>query len=318
MALLSFSSWLKINNTLLESSSVKRPKRILSTDADEHALEVVWNHTTGTNRNAVEEVERAKRDRSHPLHFDNAKLNMFKGRRRRNTERHKNAYYAELEYAAKNVESLKQHPIFKKSHKRGEVANTRGKFKGVISSSWTNLGTTDRSSKEDVRIGTHRISLKKGQASQLMSAQNTGIKGIYHHATEQAVKQGNMSKREAEEVRNKIQKVTKHLESMRGNTPEEQERHKAAAQRHIDEIHSQHRTLIHHIAHEAATGHGKFGGKDNEGTARFLITTSNDGVHVHDTETNHEPIEVGTPRVSLPKDKRRPGVLRLDYTPKKQ
>lgn len=279
---------------------------------DEHALVKAWNHTSGTNKNAVNEVERAKKDKKHPLHFDNQDNTGFTGGKKQ--EHHRDAYYAEMEHAAKAVESMRKHPEFKKSHAKGHKAEVRGSARGKISDTWRKHGAGNATSKEDVRIGPHRVSLKKGD-SQLMSAEHAETRATYHHATEQAVKAGHMTHGEAHEVRKKIDKVAKHLESMKtAKNDEEKRKHRDAAQKHIDEIHDRHPNLTHHIAHEAATGHGKFGGHGAEGTARFLVTTTHDGqTHIHDTETNHEPITHGKPRVALPKGSGRPGNLKQDY-----
>jgi len=282
---------------------------------DEHALKHVWNHTSGTNKDATKEVEKAKHDKKHPLHFDNAKHEGFVGGHKK--EEHKASYYRELEHAAKAVESMKKHPTFKKSHEAGDKADVQGASRGALSDTWHKHGAKNATSKEDIRIGKHRISLKKGD-SQLMSAEAAETKATYHHATSEAVKHGHMTHKDAEEVHAKIHKVAKHLEDMKhAKSDKELNAHKEAAQKHINEIHHKHPKLLHHVSHEASTGHGKFGGEGANGTARHLITTTKHGdVHVHDTKTHKDPIEVGIPRVAKPKGRGRPGTLKLDYRPK--
>lgn len=279
---------------------------------DEHALVHVWNHTSGTKKNAVHEAEKAKHDEKHPLHFKNASHEGFVGGHKK--AEHKASYHHELDHAAKAVESMKKHPTFKKSHEDGDKAHVQGASRGALSDTWHKHGAKNATSKEDVRIGKHRVSLKKGD-SQLMSAESSETKATYHHATHEAVKHGHMSQKDAEEVHHKIHKVAKHLEDMKhAKSDKEKDHHKESAQKHINEIHHKHPKLLHHVAHEAATGHGKFGGEGRDGTARHLVTTTKHGdTHVHDTKTRKDPIEVGTPRVAKPKGDGRPGNLKIDY-----
>lgn len=280
--------------------------------SDEHALVKVWNHVSGKNKNAIEEVKKAETDKSHPLHFDNQNHEGFTGGKKH--PHHREAYYAEMHHAAKAVESMRKHPAFKKAHAVGHKAEVKGAARGKLSATWTKNGAKNATSKEDIRIGPHRVSLKKGD-SQLMSAEAAETKAIYEHATHKAVEHGHMSHVEAEEVRKKIDKVAKHMEAMKREIDAKRKiKHKEEAQRHINEIHEKHPHLTHHVAHEAATGHGKFGGHDSEGSARFLVTTTPSGqTHIHDTKTNNEPITYGIPRVALPKGSGRPGNLKLDY-----
>lgn len=282
---------------------------------DEHAMKHVWNHTTGTNKDSTKEVEKAKHDEKHPLHFKNASHEGFVGGHKK--AEHKESYHRELEHAAKAVESMKKHPTFKKSHEAGDKAHVQGASRGALSDTWHKHGAKNATSKEDVRIGKHRVSLKKGD-SQLMSAEGAETRATYHHATHEAVKHGHMTHKDAEEVHHKIHKVAKHMEDMKhSKTVEEKVKHKESAQKHIHEIHHKHPKLLHHVAHEAATGHGKFGGEDRDGTARHLLTTTKHGdTHVHDTKTRKDPIDVGTPRVALPKGDGRPGNLKIDYKAK--
>jgi len=279
--------------------------------SDEHALVHVWNHVSGTNKNAMHEAEKAKKDPNHPLSFKKAEHGFTGGEKQIH---HKEAYHKEIDHAARAVESMKKHPEFAKSHKNGEKAEVKGASRGKLSDTWREHGAGNATSKEDIRIGKHAVSLKKGD-SQLMSAEHAETKAVYHHATGEAVKNKHMSHEQAQNVRKKIAKVAGHLESMKHTTSEEEKRkHRDAAQKHIDEIHSSHPHLIHHVAHEASTGHGKFGGEGSEGSARFLVTTTHHGdVHVHDTKSNNEPIVHGNPRVALPKGSGRPGNLKLDY-----
>lgn len=280
--------------------------------SDEHALEKAWNHVSGKNKNAIEEVKKAETDKKHPLHFDNQDDKGFTGGKKE--EHHRAAYYAEMHHAAKAVESMRKHPTFKKAHAEGHKAEVKGAARGKLSDTWTNHGAKNATSKEDIRIGKHRVSLKKGD-SQLMSAESAETRAIYHHATHKAIEHGHMTHAEAEEVRKKIDKVAKHMEAMKHEKDrKKKEKHRDDAQKHINEIHSRHENLIHHVAHEAATGHGKFGGHDSEGSARHLVTTTPSGeTHIHDTKTNNEPITYGVPRVALPKGSGRPGNLKLDY-----
>lgn len=293
---------------------------------DEHAVAHLWNSITSHPNakhllkhvdNIKEEIEKAKKDKKHPLNVKNAPSEGFKG-----GVKNAEAYYNELHHAAATVHGLANHPSFKEAVKRKLVAKVSGakKIKSEqLSHTWQSSGAKDGTSKADIEIGErgsehfHPISLKKGD-SQLMSAQAEEFHATYEHATSEHMKDNPKFKEHHKKVvMEKVAQITKHLKAMAGAHPEKQRSHRDKAQGLIDSIHKDHPGLLHHVAFEAATGHGKFG-HNQTGTARHLVTSLGTGAHIHDTHTGNEPIVIDTvPRVALPKGEGRPGNVKLDY-----
>ena len=312
----------------IPTNKIKKPKSGRggkSVYNDEHAVKNVWNHFVNNSPKALnnkgsmmDEIEKAKTDKNHPLHFDNQTNEGFSGKKK--TDLHRDSYYEELKRAVHTVHGLANHPEIKNSINEKQQMRVSGASRGKLSSIWAKNGATNATSKADVIIGegnkARNISLKKGD-SQLMSAQPEEMTATYEHAVNEHMKVNtNFTEQHKEEVMGKIAQVHKHLHAMNGATPEEKENLRKKAQNIINGIHKEHPKLIDHFAHEASTGHGKFG-RNQEGTARFLVTTTENGAHVHDTETNNKPIVPGAvPRVASPKGDGRPGNLKLDYRTK--
>lgn len=296
--------------------------------SDEHALANAWNHAVShpnashllsNSSHLHDEIEKAKSDTNHPLNFANQKDGFTGGKK----PEHEDAYYSELHHAADAVHGIANHPSFKNAVKNKLQAKVSGASKGKLSDNWKKSGATNTTSKADVVIGggqgeeKHGVSLKKGDA-QLMSAEPNEFHATYSHAVEQHQSQNkDFTDEHKKSVMDRVSKIQSNLNAMKTTTDKsEQRRLRDEAQGHINSIHSEHPSLLHHVAFEASTGHGKFG-QGGEGTARHLVTTiAGSAPHVHDTETGHQPIEVGTPRVALPKGKNRPGNVKLDYKTK--
>ena len=290
---------------------------------DEHATVSVWNHVIGhknekkliKSADAIHhEIDSAKKDSKHPLNFKNAKEGFTGGKK----PEHESSYYNELHHAAETVHSLANHPGFKDSVKAKARAKVAGASRGKLSDTWKNAGAKNATSKADIEIGNrgeshHKsISLKKGD-SQLMSAQPEELHATYEHATNEHMKSDKkFTAKHKEQVMKYVKKIKEHLSSMAGAKPEKQREHRDKAQALVNKIHDEHPNLLSHVHHEASTGHGKFG-HGQEGSARYLVTSTPKGAHVHDTETNHEPIVAGRPRIALPKGSGRPGNAKIDY-----
>lgn len=296
---------------------------------DEHATAHLWNkivshpnaaHFLKHPDNIRAEIEKAKKDKNHFLNVKDAPSEGFKGGV-------KNAaavagYYHELHHAAATVYALAKHPSFKQAVKRKLKARVAGGQKikrDNLSPTWQHAGAKDGTSKADIEIGErdtehfHPISLKKGD-SQLMSAQPEEFHATYEHATSQHMKDNPKFKEHHKRaVMERVMQISKHLKAMAGARPEKQRMHRDKAQELINSIHEEHPDLIHQVAFEAATGHGKFG-HGQPGTARHLVTSLGTGAHIHDTKTGQEPIQVGVPRIALPKGTGRPGNVKLDYS----
>lgn len=286
---------------------------------DEHATANLWNHATenpGTAKSPEHlkaEIEKARKDKKHPLNFHNQSEGFTGGKK----PEHEEAYYNELHHAAHTVHALSNHPSLKAAFKNKAKASVAGATKGKLTDKWKKSGATNSTSKADIVISNknhhHPISLKKGD-SQLMSAQGSEFAATYDHATDEHMKVNKkFTAAHKKKVMDGISQVNEHLSAMSGAAPEQQRKHRDAAQKIIDGIHSQHPDLLSHVHHEAATGEGKFGGKGSAGSARVLVTSTPNGAHVHDVETKKDPIIAGHPRVALPKGSGRPGNVKVDY-----
>lgn len=313
----------------IPTSKIKKPslgRAGKSTYNDEYALKTVWNHFVKTpkkltnKKSMLDEIGKARTDSSHPLHFDNQNDEGFSGKKR--TEAHRDSYYEELERATHAAHGLATHPEFKKVVSAKSKMTVSGAARGKLSNIWTRNGAKNATSKADVTIGEGKVartlSLKKGRNSQLMSAEPNEMMATYDHATDEHIKAGSgFTTEHKKEVMKQIAQVHKHLSSMSGADRPTQEKLRDRAQSIINGIHKKHPNLIRHVADEAAQGHGKFG-RDGVGTARFIVSTTDNGSHVHDTVTGHHPIQSSpVPRVALPKGQdNRPGNLKLDYTTK--
>lgn len=299
--------------------------------SDEHALANLWNHAVNHKESSKllskpdhlhNEIEKAKKDKNHPLNFNNAQEGFTGGKK----PEHQEAYYKELHHAADAIHGLANHPSFKEAVKQKYKARVTGAEAGQLSNTWKKSGAKNTTSKADV-IFEHPskpkeknipVSLKKGD-SQLMSAEANELHATYSHAvSEHANVNKKFTPQHQKKVMDRIKKVANNLNAMKNTgDKDEQRRLRDEAQAHIDAIHKEHPGLLSHVAHEAATGHGKFG-HGQTGTARVLVTTiAGKQPHIHDTETQNQPIEIGAPRVALPKGENRPGNVKLDYKTKK-
>jgi hypothetical protein len=311
------SSWVPIHKLNKPRTSESKAKF-----NDEHAVAKVWNHMISNGITKKEdimgELESAKKNKEHPLNFSNTGDEGMSGGKK--TDSHFDSYHDEIQRAGHTVAGLANHPSFKDAVKKKLVARVTGADRGNLSDTWTTNNAKDRTSKADVILSDpktkkdyHPISLKKGD-SQLMSAQPEEMMAIYHHAANEHMKTDQTFNNEHKNnVIKQISQVQKHMNAMKTASETEKDSLVSKAQSIINNIHKNHPGLINHVAREASTGHGKFG-KNQVGTARYLVTALPDGAHVHDTEINHEPIVPNAvPRIAKPKGGGRPGNIKLDY-----
>jgi hypothetical protein len=299
--------------------------------SDEHALARVWNHAVthpdakkllSSHANLKSEIDKAKSDPNHHLNFANQKEGFTGGVKK---PEHEEAYYKELHHAAHAVAGFAQHPAFKEAIANKEKAQVSGADAGTVSDTWKKHGAKNATSKADVKIGKIGLSLKKG-AAQLMSAESNELRATYDHATTQHMKENSkFTSEHKQHVMDKIHQIGKHMEAMKGANMATQKQHQAHAQKLADEIHNDHPGLMNHVAHEAATGQGKFGGAGSTGSSDVLVTTHEGAApHIHDVKTNNSPIHVKPKlRIALPKGRdkatglgTRGGNAKLDYTTK--
>jgi hypothetical protein len=300
---------------------------------DEHAMAHLWNSIVGHPRQSQlighqdsskihEEIEKAKNDPLHPLHHNNAPSAGYTG-----GVVNPEAYYKELHDAADTMHALANHPAFANAIKNGARARVTGAEPGQLSDTWKKNGGKNKTSKADVVIGGDgdkggklTLSLKKGD-SQLMSGESAETRATYDHASNRLMQENPEFKNEHKTgVMNRINEITSHMDSMVPSRilenatasgmkiPQEkvdeyirseQLRHNEQANKKMKKLHADYPDLEKHVIYEAATGHGKFG-RNNIGTARFLVTTHKKGPHIHDTE-NDGPIKASIPRIALPK-----------------
>jgi len=301
---------------------------------DEHAFTHVWNHMVKHglthDKDAMNsELEKAKTDPTHDLHHSKIPSDGFKGSKKskifKKSPEAIQDYHRELSDAVHTVHAIAQRPSFKKAISQKYQARVTGKETGKLSDTWKNSGAKNKTSKADTVLFNPKnpeekmsISLKKGD-SQLMSAEPNEFHATYSHAlAEHAKSDRGFTAQHHRQVMSHVEKIQSNLNAMqRTNDRTELHRLRDEAQQHLDDIHDKHPGLLQHVAHEASTGHGKFGHGET-GTATHLITTiAGQAPHIHDTETNKQPIEVGIPRIALPKGSNRPGNVKLDYRTKK-
>jgi len=316
----SFKSFL----SLLTEASAK------SGYSDEHATAHLWNSVVNhENTNQIlsnpdpskihDEIEKAKKDPNHPLNVNNAPKQGFVG-----GKVNKEGYYKELHDAASTIHGLANRSEFSDAVKNKHKMTVAGAARGKLSNTWNKNNAKNATSKADLHLfdsklgedkdpNIKRISLKKGD-SQLMSAQPEEFAATYDHATDQHINESNsgFTSEHKKEAMRKIKKVQEHLNAMKGANPDEQRKHRDSAQKIINDIHEKHSGLLKHVHYEATTGHGKFG-HNQAGSANWLVTSTPDGPHIHNTESGNEPIEAGIPRIALPKGDGRSGNVKIDY-----
>lgn len=287
--------------------------------SDEHAFVNVWNHAVhhdhAQSREKMHaEIDKAKTDTKHPLNYRKISSAGFKGKTKRNSSPEK--YYKELHRAADTIHDVANHKDFHDAVKNKERAESTGKLRNKVSDSWKRHGSTNTTSKADIKIGKHAISYKKSGGSQLMSSEPAETRATYHHAADALHKAGHINADQHSAITRHVNKVAHHLAAMKNSTSTAEKRiHRDAAQSHINAAHAVHPKLNNFVHHEAASGHAKFTG--GEGSATHVVTSHSAKTgsasikHVDDYKTS-KPEELSTPRVALPKGKRRPGNLKID------
>jgi len=298
---------------------------------DEHAHVKIWNHMIqkgiAHNKDSMKkELEKAKKDKNHPLHHDNAEEGGFTGGKK--TKDSKNSYHAELENAMHTVHALATHKEFAKAVKEKHRAKVMGGARGNVSDTWKKYGATKgATSKTDIAIhdpkkGEHegiRLSMKRGAGSQLMSGGPEENNATHHHAALEMLnnhpKYAKLSSEKKKEIHDHImshiKKAGKHVDAMRTASREDMIKLKNKAQKHIDIAHDAYPELNYHVRKEATTGEGKFG-RGAAHTASYLVKSmsgSKGAKVVHVDEHDHEG---SRPRVALPKGTGRSGNFKLD------
>lgn len=299
--------------------------------SDEHAFTHVWNHMvnhglTHDKKAMNAELEKAKTDKTHPLHPDYISSKGFKGGKK--TPEAIADYHRELSDAVHTVHTIANHPHFKKAVEEKHQAEVMGANRGEISSTWKKHGATKGAvSKSDISISKPgspkgsglKLSMKKGGGSQLMSAGPEENKAVHDHATRDMLNNHpNYAKKSQKEkdaihadVMKKMDEVTHHMNAMKTASPEQQQEHKKKAQAALDAVHNAHPHLNAFVRKEATTGHGKFG-TDSPHAASYLVKSASNGKPAsvqHVDEVDHSGPRL---RASLPKGSGRSGNIKAD------
>jgi hypothetical protein len=249
---------------------------------DEHATAHMWNHAVkhgiAHDTNAMHnEIEKAKKDKNHPLSFYHKDLTDtgFSGGKK--TEKHKESYYKELETAAHTVSALAHHPNFKEAVKQQHHAKVMGAERGKLSELWKSHGARENSpaaiSKSDMAIGPKnkehqgiKISLKRGGGSQLASPGPEEMAAMHEHAANEMLrdhpKYKNLSagekKAHKKSIMDRIGRVKEHMDAARGKDDEGKKHHISESNKILSSVHEDHPHLNHYLRKEATSGRGKF------------------------------------------------------------
>jgi len=304
--------------------------------SDEHAHARIWNHMTGLgiahDKEAMQkEFNKAKTDKNHPLHFNNAKHNEgFVGGKK--TAAHKAAYHSEHENAIHTIHALATHPDFKAAVKGKHKAQVTGGGKGEISETWKKYGATKgATSKTDIAILNPksktgegiRLSMKKGGGSQLMSGGPEENNAVHHHAAKEMLnthpKYAKLPQKKKDEIHasimSHIKQAGKHLDAMRTAKDSELQGLKQKAQKALDTVHNTHPELNHFVRKEATTGRGKFV-EGSPHAASYIVKSAAGKKGVSVQHVDKMSFEGSRPRAALPKGTttagRRSGNVKLD------
>lgn len=289
--------------------------------SDEHAFAEVWNHSVenGTIKNREymhKEIEAAKKDPKHPLHFDKISKAGFKGGDKANSS--PDMYYKELHHAADTIHDVANHPDFAENVAQKHKASVAGAAKGQLHQFWTHHGGSNATSKADITIGEGEskkgLSYKKAGGSQLMSGEAGEVKATYNAAAAYMLHDKHMSQADHDELKHHVNKIADHLTAMKTSSREDMVKHRDDAQKLLEHVHNKHPLLNGYVHAEAASGNAKFGG--GEGRATHVLTSFNEkhgNAHIMKPEDYKHPAALlSHPRIALPKGEGRPGNLKID------
>lgn len=275
-------------------SKINKPSGKAASYNDEHAHVHIWNHMTDIgiahDKDAMmRELERIKKDKKHPLHFNNISQEGFTGGRR--TEAHKASYHEELENAIHTVHGFANHPDFKNAVTNRHRARVTGGGRGEVSELWKRYGATKgATSKTDIAIENVnskkargiKISLKKGAGSQLASAGPEESNAMHHAAADEMLakhlKYANLSQQEKKRIHSEIMQHSKEISRYSENARDaksdsELESLKKKAQEASSRIHKKYPEFNSFLRKEAATGRAKFG-EHSPNAASYIVKSA--------------------------------------------
>lgn len=296
---------------------------------DEHAHMNVWNHMVNTGIThdhgaMTDELEKAKTDETHPLHFNNIAPDGFKGKKK--TEGARTSYHSELRTAVDTVHALHNHPDFKKAVKEKHQAKVMGGESGQVSELWKEHGAKNGTSKSDLVVqdpkhpkGGIKLSMKKGAGSQLMSAGPEESTAVHDAAAREMLDNHPNYKNLDDETKvshhhlilHLMKKVSDHINAMKTSTRAEMVKHKDEAQETLNHLHDNFPELNSYVRKEATTGEAKFG-KGSPYTAAYLVKSSAGKKGAEVKSVDDVNYDGPRPRVALPKGEGRTGNIKVD------
>ena len=321
-------------------------ERITQPANEEHVLAHAWNHLVGSGiirhgedntKRIQKELEKARTDKNHPLHFSKTSSTMFRG-----GKRDSKSYYSELEHSANTINTWAHHPKLKKAIENRHQARVLGAEKGEVSETWVRHGATGagtKTSKSDIAIYDPKnknkseginVSLKKAGGAQLAAAQSKETLALHDHAAKTMIAQhyGDRPKEEQDRIHSEVLAHAHALADMqreqKGKSREEQQKIIKKGNQMIKDFHAKYPHLNYHLRREAATGMGKF--DESHHSAHFFgkIASGKGAASInHHTDKEMDDVYHGPlPRMSIgavPRTNRkgkpaaqREGRLRLD------
>lgn len=302
---------------------------------DEHAHMHIWNHMVNKGIShdhgaMLDELEKAKTDETHPLHFKNIPSEGFKGKNK--TEAARSSYHSELRTAVDTVHALHNHPDFAKAVKEKHKAKVMGGESGEVSDLWKSHGAKNGTSKADLVIqdpnkpkGGIKLSMKKGAGSQLMSAGPEETAAVHDAAAREMLdnhpKYAKLSDEEKSThhalIHHLVSQVNDHLQAMRTCSDSELNDHVKKGQEVMNHLHDNYPELNDYVRKEATTGQAKFG-KDSPYAASYLVKSAAGKKGAVVKSVDDMDYSGPRPRIAKPKGKnkktgvRRTGNVKLD------
>ena len=264
---------------------------------DEHATAAVWNHAAtkkihGDVDKMHAEIAKAKSDPTHPLSFENASNEGFKGKEK--TEEARKDYYQKLHKAAYSVQAMHDsaNSNMKRHIKIGSKMYIHGAEHGHLSELYKKHYGKDyhpgaATAKTDLRVGEKDdksagfISLKDESGGQIASGGHQEF-GAIHDAGARAMLDNHpayrhLSPSEKEAHHKKIMHHVKKIQDImhKGYNPDNEEDYKSKVnelRQHNEELHKKYPHLWHETRHEAVSGAQKFE-KQEDGTDSPHVAT---------------------------------------------
>lgn len=299
-------------------------ERTVNPANEEHVLAHAWNHLVGKgiikhgedNTEAINsEIEKAKKNKNHPLHVSKAAevSGMFRG-----GKVDADSYHRELQNAGRTINAWSKHKKLKKAIQKGHTATVLGAARGELSDTWNKHGATGsatKTSKADLVIRDPKgkveeginLSLKKTGGSQLVAAQSKENMALHDHAARTMIAQhySHLSQKEQDDIHAEVMSHASHLSGvmrkMKGRPKAEQDEMVKSANKKIKKFHGKYPHLNFHLRKEAATGMGKFGGSGHSAHYFGKIATDKGeaSINHHEDEEMHGVYNGPLPRMSI-------------------